>query len=103
MSEAERSSHIISMYIIFTVLAIWLYSLWADRVTPITTDANVHTYLVRIATEVSGNIVDVGVEDNQVVDQGQELFKIDPRNYEIALASARANLALAGQNIGAST
>ncbi|MBY6196386.1 HlyD family secretion protein [Vibrio hangzhouensis] len=103
MSAAEKSTHKISVYIIFMVFAIWLYSLWADRVTPITTEAKVHTYLVRIATEVSGNIVGVGVEDNQVVDEGQELFKIDPRNYEIALASAQASLALAGQNIGAST
>ncbi|MGD8230887.1 HlyD family secretion protein [Vibrio sp. TRT 1302] len=103
MSAAEKSSRKLSIYIISVVLAIWLYSLWADRVTPITTDSKVHTYLVRIAPEVSGNIVEVGVEDNQIVEQGQELFKIDPRNYQIALASAQANLAIAGQNIGANT
>ncbi|TKF22150.1 HlyD family secretion protein [Vibrio genomosp. F6] len=103
MSAVEKSSRKLSIYIVSVVLAIWLYSLWSDRVTPITTDSKVHTYLVRIAPEVSGNIVDVGVKDNQIVEQGEELFKIDPRNYDIALVSAQANLALAGQNIGAST
>ncbi|MEH0759099.1 HlyD family secretion protein [Vibrio sp. 16] len=103
MSSAEKSSRKLSLYIICTVLTVWLYSLWSDRVTPITTDSKVHTYLVRIAPEVSGNIVSVDVNDNQVVEQGELLFRIDPRNYEIALASAQANLAIAGQNIGAST
>lgn len=103
MSTVEKSSRKLSIYIVSVVLTIWLYSLWSDRVTPITTDAKVHTYLVRIAPEVSGNIVDVGVKDNQIVEQGEELFKIDPRNYAIALISAQSNLALAGQNIGAST
>ncbi|NVD07773.1 HlyD family secretion protein [Vibrio sp. JPW-9-11-11] len=103
MSAAEKKSQKLSLYIIVAVLAIWLYSLWSDRVAPITNDAKVHTYLVRVAPEVSGNIVEVGVKDNQVVEAGQLLFSIDPRNYEIALASAQANLALAGQNIGANT
>ncbi|WP_259337916.1 biotin/lipoyl-binding protein [Colwellia sp. RSH04] len=62
-----------------------------------------HTYLVRIAPEVSGNIVDVRVKDNQIVEQGEVLFKIDSRNYDIALISAQANLALVGQYIGANT
>ncbi|MCG9578458.1 HlyD family secretion protein [Vibrio europaeus] len=103
MSAAEKSSRKLSIYILSIVFAIWFYSLWSDRVTPITTESKVHTYLVRVAPEVSGNIVDVGVKDNQIVEQGDELFKIDPRNYGLALASAQANLALVGQNIGAST
>ncbi|HAS6309700.1 TPA: HlyD family secretion protein [Vibrio vulnificus] len=103
MSDAEKSSKKISIYILVAVLAIWLYSLWSDRVTPITSNAKVHTYLVRVAAEVSGNIVDVAVSDNQIVDAGEVLFRIDPRNYKIALDVAQANLAIAGQSIGAST
>ncbi|WP_428773313.1 HlyD family secretion protein [Vibrio sp.] len=103
MSAAEKASRKLSVVIISAVLAIWLYSLWADRVAPITGNARVHSYLVRVAPEVSGNIIDVGVTDNQVVDAGEMLFQIDPRNYQIALDTAQANLAIAGQNIGAST
>ncbi|GLS89499.1 transporter [Psychromonas marina] len=103
MSAAETSSRKLSFYIITVVLAVWLYSLWADRVTPMTGDARVHSYLVRVASQVTGNIVDVNIKNNQVVEADELLFKIDPRNYQIALQSAQANLALAGQSIGANT
>ncbi|WP_427979086.1 HlyD family secretion protein [Agarivorans sp.] len=103
MSKAEQSSRKLSFIIIGIVLFIWLYSLWADRVTPITGNARVHSYLVRIAPEVTGNVTEVNVSNNQVVEAGDVLFKIDPRNYQIQVRTAQANLAIAGQNIGAST
>ena len=103
MSAAEKSSRKLSFYIIGVVLLVWLYSLWADRVTPMTTEARVHAYLVRIAPEVSGNIIEVSVKDNQPVQAGAPLFKIDPRNYDIAVQTAKANLALVGQSLGANT
>jgi len=103
MSAAEKSSRKLSFYIIGVILAIWLYSLWADRVTPMTGEARIHSYLVRISSEVTGNITAVNVKNNQVVEAGDLLFTIDPRNYQIALKSAEANLALAGQSIGANT
>ncbi|GAA0787162.1 MULTISPECIES: HlyD family secretion protein [Pseudomonadati] len=103
MSAAEKSSRKLSFYIIGVILFVWLYSLWADRVTPMTGEARVHSYLVRVASEVNGNVVEVNVKNNQVVEAGSVLFKIDPRNYQIALQSAQANLTIAGQNIGAST
>ncbi|WP_337911352.1 HlyD family secretion protein [Vibrio cholerae] len=103
MSKAEHSSRKLSFYVIAIVLIAWMYSLWSDRVTPMTSIARVHSYLVRIAPEVSGNVIEVKIKDNQVVRAGDVLFRIDPRNYELAVSSAQANLELAGQNIGAST
>lgn len=103
MSKAEQSSKKLSVYIIVGVLVIWMYSIWSDRVTPITSIARVHSYLVRVSPEVSGNVVDVNITNNQIVRSGDEMFKIDPRNYELAVRSAQANLELAGQNIGANT
>ncbi|CAM3943859.1 HlyD family secretion protein [Shewanella aquimarina] len=103
MSAAEQSSRKMSFYIIGLILVVWLYSLWADRVTPMTSEARVHAYLVRVASEVAGNITEVNVRDNQIVEAGEPLFQIDPRNYRLAVQSAQANLSLAGQNIGAST
>ncbi|MEZ8885732.1 HlyD family secretion protein [Vibrio sp. 10N.222.54.F6] len=103
MSKAEKSSRKLSLIIISVILVVWLYSLWADRVTPMTGIARVHSYIVRIAPEVSGNITSVQTENNQVVETNQVLFEIDARNYQISLRSAEANLAQVGQNIGAST
>ncbi len=96
MSAAEKSSRKMSFYIIGLIFAVWLYSLWADRVTPMTSEARVHTYIVRVAAEVAGNITEVNVKDNQVVEAGDPLFQIDPRNYQLALQAAQANLELAG-------
>ncbi|WP_395193714.1 hypothetical protein [Vibrio diabolicus] len=48
MSKAESSSRKLSFIIIGLVFVVWLYSLWADRVTPITGTARIHSYLVRI-------------------------------------------------------
>lgn len=103
MSKTEQSSRTLSLYIIVIVLVVWMYSLWSDRVTPITSIARVHSYLVRIAPEVSGNVVEVKIKNNQVVRSGDVMFKIDARNYDLAVRSAQANLELAGQTIGAST
>jgi len=82
---------------------IFLYSVIADRLTPSTSDAHVTAFLVRMAPEVAGRVVEVPVSDNQVVEDGALLFRVDPRPYEIAVARAEARLATAGQTVGAST
>jgi multidrug resistance efflux pump len=89
--------------VLLVALAFFVYSLIADRLTPYTSQATVQAYVVRIAPEVSGPLVAVTVRDNDRVLAGQELFTVDPINYEIAVERADAELATAGQNIGGST
>ena len=103
MSNATQRSRKLSIALLITVLLLWLYSLWADRVTPTTDQAQVHSYLVRITPEVSGPIEEVMVSDNQIVDTDTPLLRIDPHPYEIALQAAKANLAIVGQSLGANT
>ncbi len=52
---------------------------------------------VRVVPEVSGKIVEVSpkLEAGRVVGAGEVLFRIDPRDYEAAVAQARAQLAQA--------
>jgi membrane fusion protein, multidrug efflux system len=57
-----------------------------------TDDAYVQAHSVIISPQVSGYIVAVPVNDNQQVHAGQVLARIDPRDYETALAAARANM-----------
>ncbi len=83
------------------VLMIWY--LIADRVTPYTTQARVHALIVPVAAEVSGTVTDVAVNSNQYVDAGDLLFVVDPERYELAVATAEANLQSARQATGAST
>jgi multidrug resistance efflux pump len=57
---------------------------------PWTRDGTVRVYVVTMAPEVAGRIVELPVADNQFVHKGDELFEIDPSDYRIALDQARA-------------
>jgi membrane fusion protein, multidrug efflux system len=65
---------------------------WETR--PQTDDATVRANFVGIAPQVNGHIIELHVRDNQQVKEGDLLFVIDPRPYEIALERARATLLL---------
>ncbi len=80
-----------------------LYSLIADRLTPYTSQAVAQAYIVGIAPEVAGRIIEVDVEDNQLVKAGQTLFRIDAEPYQIAVEEAEAKLGSVGLTVGAST
>ena len=58
-----------------------------------TDDAYVEAEKVGISTDVSGIVKDVEVTDNQHVTKGQVLYRLDPRQFQIALDNAKANLA----------
>lgn len=60
-----------------------------------TDDAQVDVHLYPISARVSGYVTKVNVEDNQYVHKGDVLVEIDPRDYEVAAAQARASLASA--------
>jgi len=64
-----------------------------------TDDAYVEAHSVLISPHVSGYITAVPVDDNQQVRAGAVLARIDPRDYEAALAQARANVAAAQASI----
>ena len=70
---------------------------------PWTRDGTVRAYVVTMAPEVAGRIVELAVADNQFVHKGDLLMVIDQTNYKIALslAEAAAQQALANaQNTG---
>jgi membrane fusion protein (multidrug efflux system) len=66
-----------------------------------TDDAYVDAQKVGISTDVSGIVQDVDVTDNQEVKAGQVLYRLDPRQFQIALDNAKANLAQTGLTIDA--
>jgi len=57
---------------------------------PWTRDGTVRAYVVSLAPEVTGRIVDLPIHDNQFVHRGDLLMVIDPTNYAIALHQADA-------------
>jgi membrane fusion protein (multidrug efflux system) len=64
-----------------------------------TDDAYVAAHWVMISPRVSGYISEVLVDDNQAVKTGQAIVRIDPRDYQAALAQARASVAAAQATI----
>jgi membrane fusion protein (multidrug efflux system) len=60
-----------------------------------TDDAYVNAATVAISTNVPGRVVALEVHDNQRVERGQVLFRLDDRPYRIAVEEARAKLGAA--------
>ncbi len=60
-----------------------------------TDDAQADVHLYPVSARVSGYVVRVNVDDNQWVEKGAVLVEIDPKDYEVAVAQAQANLATA--------
>lgn len=85
-------------YIFAVVIALWVYTLWADRVTPMTDQARVNGQVIRISPEVSGPISQIHVANNATVKAGDELVNIDPRPFELAVKAARFDLQKAAQS-----
>ena len=65
---------------------------------PWTRDGTVRAYVVTMAPEVSGHIVELPVADNQFVHKGDLLMVIDPTNYKIAVSLAEAAVQQAQAN-----
>jgi membrane fusion protein (multidrug efflux system) len=58
-----------------------------------TDDAYVNAETVGISTDVSGIVQQINVGENQHVDKGQVLYRLDSRQFQIAVDNAKANLA----------
>jgi membrane fusion protein (multidrug efflux system) len=84
---------------IVLILGIYWYVTGGQEMS--TDDAYVNADKVGVSTDVSGIVQDVDVENNQHVAAGQLLYRLRPRQYEIALESAKANLAQTALTIAA--
>ena len=58
-----------------------------------TDDAYVNGNVVQITPQIAGTVTSIGADDGDLVHQGDVLVKLDPSDAEVALESARANLA----------
>ena len=78
-------------------LAVWAFRFY--EYSPWTRDGRISAYVVDSAPEVSGQVIDVPVQDNQFVHKADLLYKIDPRDYEAAMKRAKAALAAAAARL----
>ena len=64
-----------------------------------TDNAYVKSEKIAVSADVSGRVVHVAVKENQLLEPGMLLFRIDPEPFRIALEKAEARLVFARQEI----
>ena len=79
---------IIGGVILVGALSFWLYS----RTYESTDDAQVDGHLNGITSRIDGDVKAVHVEENQSVQAGDLLVELDPRDFQVAVEQAQAQL-----------
>ncbi len=75
-----------SLVILIAVFFLWRYFGSYES----TDDAQIDGHVNSVSARVSGHVIKLNVEDNQYVEKGTVLVEIDPADYEVAVAQARA-------------
>src|SRR5215813_9456838 len=57
-----------------------------------TDDATIEAHVIQVSPKISAHVKAVHFDDNYQVKRGDLLVELDPRDYEVNLASAVANL-----------
>ena len=91
-STRERVRGVLTIAgILLTIAAVGAW--WHYRGRETTDNAQIDGHITPVGSRVGGTVLEVKVSDNQPVAAGAVLVQIDPRDYEVALARAQADLA----------
>jgi len=88
--ELPRLGKLGLIALLLILLVAWY--IWTGRVT--TDDAEVDAHITAVASQVSGYVVALPIDDNVHVREGDVLVQIDPREYKAEVDQARAALDL---------
>ena len=90
-------------WVLWICLFLFVWHLFADRITPTTDNARVRGYIVPIAPQISGEVLTVTVSFSERVKTGQVLASIDAEKYQLAVDKAEADLDLVSQEMDVNT
>ncbi|HEY2399860.1 MAG TPA: HlyD family efflux transporter periplasmic adaptor subunit, partial [Steroidobacteraceae bacterium] len=95
MNEPEKSKRLPTILMISALVAIlgigiYYFGFHKDRVE--TEDAYVNGNLVRLTPQVNGTVIGINIDETQFVQRGQVLVQLEPRDSDLALATAKASL-----------
>jgi membrane fusion protein (multidrug efflux system) len=89
--RSTRARAIVGAALVAAVVAgTWF---WITRGRETTDDAQVDARVTQMAARIGGTVLRVAVKDNEPVEAGAVLVEIDPRDYQVALERAKAELA----------
>jgi membrane fusion protein (multidrug efflux system) len=87
---------LIFLVIIVAVAAFFLWRYYSVRES--TDDAQVDGHIYAISARVSGTVISLNFDENNFVKTGQVLAQLDPKDYQVAVQKAQADLADASAN-----
>jgi membrane fusion protein, multidrug efflux system len=90
-SKTRRRILFAALGLVVLVTAVLLYRHFAAWES--TDDAQIDGYIYPVSSRISGYVTRVTVDDNQYVKAGTVLVKLDPKDYDVAVANAKAALA----------
>ena len=96
---SRRRGIIVVVLVILVVVAAALW--WHSTFTEDTDDAQVNGHLIQVSSRISGQVIKVDVEENQVVKAGDTIAELDPKDFDVAVENAQAALAIAQANAAA--
>jgi membrane fusion protein (multidrug efflux system) len=97
--KSRRRGIIIVVLIILAAVAVAFW--WHSTFTEDTDDAQVNGHLIQVSSRINGQVIKVDVEENQVVKAGDTIAELDPKDFDVAVENAQANLANAQANAAA--
>jgi membrane fusion protein, multidrug efflux system len=89
--ELPRAAKFALIALLLVLLVVWY--IWTGRVS--TDDAQVDAHITAVASQVSGYVVALSIDDNVNVKVGDLLLQIDPREYKAEVDQAKASFDLA--------
>ena len=90
---------IVTLIVVAGAVVITLYVWGIIERHPRTDDAIARANVVGIAPRVTGQLLELNVQDNQEVKKGDVLFELDPEDYRLILEKAKADLATLDRQI----
>ena len=95
--RAVRILLLVAVPLVAVAVALHIYATGGQEVE--TDNAYVKANIVPISAAVTGQVIEVVARDNQPVESGAVLFRLDPEPYQIAVAGARAQMDVARTNV----
>jgi len=90
-TKERRKYIIIGVVALIVVVSLLFY--WRSTYSETTDDAQVDGNLYQVSARVAGQVVHVDVEEEQFVHAGDPIAEVDPKDYQVALEQAEADLA----------
>jgi membrane fusion protein, multidrug efflux system len=92
--KSRRSASRIIVPIVVLIVLVGGYFLWKHfNAYESTDDAQIDGHIHAISARISGNVIEVPTDDEKYVKAGDVLVRIDPRDYQVAVEKAEADLA----------